>query len=67
MLKPPRIKSSYAIVDVTSGRLALQRFLKSHAGVPVIIRGVLTDPFGGDDGVSIEFNMDVQSIQVVGP
>lgn len=63
--RPPKISSGYAIVDVTKGRHALQRFLKSHAGVPVIIHGTLTDPYGSDDGVSIEFNMDVLSIQVI--
>ena len=63
-MKPPRIKSTYAIVDVMKGRHALTRYLKANEGLPVTIYGVLTDPFGSDDGTSIEFCMDVSKIEI---
>ena len=63
-MKPPRIKSTYAIVDVEQGRQTLARYLKANAGLPVIIHAVLTDPYGRDDGVSMEFNAEVLRIEV---
>jgi hypothetical protein len=66
-VKPPRIKSTYAIVDVMQGRHSLARYLKANVGLPVIIHAVLTDPFGSDDGTSIEFNAEVSKIEVVQP
>jgi hypothetical protein len=63
-VKPPRINSTYAIVDVMKGRHALARYLKANEGLPVTIHGVLIYPFGSDDGTSIEFCMDVSKIEV---
>jgi hypothetical protein len=61
---PPKISCSYAIIDVQRGRKALAKYLQANAGLPVIIHATITDPFGSDDGVSIEFNMDVSKIEV---
>ncbi|ODP39240.1 hypothetical protein [Sphingomonas turrisvirgatae] len=66
MAKPPRIRSSYGILDVEQGRKALARYLQANAGLPVVIHAVLTDPYGGDDGTSIEFNMQVVKIEPQG-
>lgn len=60
--KPPKFTSSYGILDVERGRKALAKHLKQHGSVPVLIEAVITDPFGSDDGVSIEFNMEVLRI-----
>lgn len=62
MTKPPKIKSTYAIVDVMKGRRALKRHLEAHGALRVTIVAELTEPYGGDDGVSIEFNANVISI-----
>lgn len=65
MTKPPRISSSYAILDIGRGRKALVKHLDRHGPVRVLIEALITDPYGRDDGVSIEFNMNVVSVEVV--
>jgi hypothetical protein len=65
--KPPRVTSSYAILDVENGRKALAKHLAKHGSVPVLIEAVITDPYGSDDGVSIEFNCQVISLRIVEP
>lgn len=62
MGETPKIKSTYAIVDVMKGRRALKRYLEANGALRVTIVAELTDPYGGDDGVSIEFNANVISI-----
>ena len=65
-MRPPKITSSYAILDVMRGRKALAKYLQEHAGLPVVIHAVITDPYGRDDGDSIEFNMEVLRVEVKG-
>lgn len=62
MTKPPKIKSTYAIVDVMKGRKALARHIAKHGPVRVTIVAELTEPYGSDDGTSIEFNANVISL-----
>lgn len=64
MAKPPRIKSNFALLDVEQGRKALVKHLTKHGSVPVLIEAVITDPFGSDDGVSIEFNCVVVRLTI---
>lgn len=64
-MKPPRISSTFAIVDIQRGRKALAKYLRANAGLFVVIHAVITDPYGSDDGVSIEFNTEVLKIEVV--
>lgn len=59
----PRIKSSYAILDVEQGRKALAKYLRENAGLPVVIHAVITDQCGHDDGTSIEFNCEVLKVE----
>ncbi|WP_420140190.1 hypothetical protein [Sphingomonas sp.] len=61
---PPKFHCHYGMLDVEKGRKALSRHLKKHGHVPVTIHAVLTEPFGSDDGVSIEFMMDVREVKV---
>lgn len=63
--KPPKITSSYAILDVEKGRKALAKYLERHGPVPVVIEAVVTCPYGRDDGISLEFIVDVVSVKVV--
>lgn len=65
-MKPPRLSSSYAILDIERGRKALVKHLDKLGSVRVLIEAIITDPYGSDDGVSIEFNMDVVSVKVAG-
>jgi hypothetical protein len=64
--KPPRISSTFAILDIERGRKALAKHLDRHGPVRVLIEAVITGPYGYDDGVSIEFCADVVSVEVVG-
>jgi hypothetical protein len=69
MKAPTKLKSDFAIVDIMAGRKRLEAYLKGfpdkHQGLPVIIYGRLTYPWGVDDGTSIEFCLDVDNIKVV--
>lgn len=60
----PRFKSTYGMLDIETGRKAVAKHLKTKGAIPVIIHAVLTDPFGSDDGTSIEFNMDVSRVEI---
>ena len=62
MTKTPTFTSTYAIVDVMKGRKKLAKHLEKHGPVRVLIEAELTDPYGRDDGDSIEFNANVLSI-----
>lgn len=64
MSKPPRIKSGYVYLDVTTGRQALAKYLKLHGHLPVVIHATLSTPSSHDDGVSIEFEAAVTKLQV---
>lgn len=61
--KLPKIRSDYATVDVTLGRIKLKSFLKQHGPQNVVIKARITEPFGANDGTSIMFNADVTSIE----
>lgn len=68
-----RLKSDFAILDVTTGR----KKLADHFGgvsqldrlsvlkVPVVIHGFIDDQWGGDDGTSIEFSVEVTKVELV--
>lgn len=60
----PTFTSTYGILDVQKGRKKLATFLRKNPRLPVVIHAVITDPFGSDDGVSIEFNMEISRVDV---
>lgn len=62
-MKPPRITSTFAIIDIERGRTSLVKYLRANPGLEVNIRAVITDPYGRDDGDSMEFNAEVLSIE----
>ncbi len=62
-MKLPKLKSTYAIIDVMRGRKSLARHLETHGPVRVLIEATLTEAYGYDDGESIEFCADVHSIR----
>lgn len=64
-----KIKSTFAILDVTTGRAALNKHLaqkdRSKAiPIPVVIYGTIEDVHGGFDGVSQEFQVFVDRVEV---
>lgn len=58
-----KLTSTYAILDVEKGRKALAKRLAKDGPVRVTIEALITDPYGSDDGVSIEFNCNVLSVR----
>ena len=65
MTPPKTIKSKFALLDVTTSRHRLQRCLtKGAAPIPVTIKGVIMEQTGNDDGTSIEFGVDVASVEI---
>lgn len=64
-----KIKTSgFATIDITDGRHELADALDGgRAAIPVTITGFITSAWSGDDGVSIEFGIDVENIAVSAP
>lgn len=56
-----RLQSSSAVLDVKRGRKALLRRIK-RGPVRVIIEGDIDCEFGGDDGESQEFVVNVRRV-----
>lgn len=68
----PKIKSEFALLDVTMGRKALARMmppgstsLPNDERIPVTIRGWISHRHGNDDGISIEFGVDVETVEIL--
>jgi len=54
--------SNFAILDVKTGRAKLRKLVKDHKlKIPVTIKGYITGDWSGDDGTSIEFEVQVTS------
>lgn len=73
-----KLKSDFALLDVTHGRKQLDRLVerngkkgaKAHdlpERIPVVIRGWITHRHGSDDGTSQEFGVEVERVEVVEP
>ena len=60
----PKFTSAYAILDVMKGRKKLAKHLAKHGPVRVTIEAEITEPNGGDDGTSIEYCMNVLSMEI---
>lgn len=66
-----KIKSGYAILDVTTGRAALKKhfddschYPEKPETIPVVIYGEISSVQGRDDGTSQEFEVIVSSVHV---
>ena len=74
-----KLSSNFAILDVKTGRKKLANFIKKNATnfnedtlppdkrIPVTITGYIGTRWGGDDGTSIEFALDVESVTTGNP
>lgn len=60
------IRSTYMLLDVEKGRKALAKRLAKDGPVRVLIEAEIVDPFGSDDGTSIEFNCNVLGVTEIG-
>lgn len=70
--KLPKIKSNFAVLDVTVGRKALENIMPPGSRrldnpIPIVIYGYLSHQHGNDDGVSIEFGVDVTKVSMDNP
>lgn len=60
------IRSTYALLDVTTGRAALHRELGQSLTakrIPVVITGFIRYAYGSDDGTSRQFIVDVTKVE----
>lgn len=55
-------KSTFALLDVMTGRKALEKRLKSGP-IKVLVEMTVEYPWGGDDGTSQEFSCTVLSVK----
>lgn len=62
-MKLPKIYSGVAFLDVKSGRKTLSKIVEKKP-VPVTIKGFITCQASGDDGESIEFQVDVKKVSL---
>lgn len=54
--------SGFALIDIKTGRKSVGAVIRDHKKkIPVTITGFITDQWSGDDGESIEFEIDVTS------
>jgi hypothetical protein len=59
------IDSGFAILDVKKGRKSLlKHFMARKGNIRVLIEADITGQWSHDDGVSIEFELDVKSVTV---
>lgn len=56
--------SKFALLDVTKGRKKLAKHIEKNGPVRVTVTGIITEPWGHDDGVSQEFGVCVDSLKV---
>lgn len=65
-MKPAPFKSDFALLDVKTGRAALERRLKKSGPIPVRVYATIDYAHGSDDGTSIEFTCTVKSVEEFG-
>lgn len=72
--KMPEIKSTFALLDVTKGRAKLDRLmppgsldLTDDMKIPVTIHGYISHRHGSCDGISQEFGIDVETVEIMEP
>lgn len=67
-----KLKSTFALLDVTAGRKKLDKMmppgsqsLPDGERIPVVIHGWISHRHGSDDGISQEFGVDVTKVEVI--
>ncbi len=63
-MTPPKFESEFALLDVTKHRLSLAKHLRENGPLAVTVNMTLTQPFGSNDGTSMEFCANVTSVKV---
>ena len=65
MTKKIRVQSNFAILDVKRGHKTLTKELNKGNAVEVVVTGNLVGEYGSFDGMSVEFEIDVGSVECV--
>ena len=66
-----KLQSDFALLDVRRGRRQLDKLCDKAGGndlpkrIPVVIHGWITHRHGSDDGVSQEYGVEVDRVEVV--
>jgi hypothetical protein len=67
-----KVTSDFALLDVKRGRHRLAKLMPGYEmlpkekRIPVTITGFVSQRWGQDDGVSIEFGVDVRKVEFTG-
>jgi hypothetical protein len=62
---PKRLTSNFGLLDVKLGRQRLRKMIEDQKlGVPVQITGTLIGVWSADDGVSMEFEIEVSGVSL---
>ena len=59
-----KIQSDFAILDVKRGRVSLKKKVAKEGAIEVVIYGSVVGTWGYDDGVSQEFEVVVDRVDV---
>lgn len=62
-MKPASFKSDFALLDVKLGRTSLMKRVERGEKIRIRVEAVITGVWGGDDGVSREFELEVTSVK----
>lgn len=62
-MKAAPFKSDFALLDVKTGRAALEKRLKKSGPIRVRVDMTIEYAHGSDDGTSIEFSSTVHSVK----
>jgi hypothetical protein len=63
-----KLTSNFALLDVKQGRKTLRKVVGRHTHkVPVTVQAFIVGEWSDDDGVSIEYELDVQSVTLGKP
>lgn len=63
-MKVPQFKSNFALLDVTTGRKALDRYISKGNKVRIVAEIEIDHVWGNSDGISQEFACTVKSVKV---
>lgn len=59
-----KLTADWCFLDVKDGRYEIQKLLNTGADVTVSLKGKLRGQNSGDDGVSIEFEVELEELEV---
>ena len=58
-----KLQSDFGILDVKHGQIDLTHHVRTGETVSVTIDAIITGPWGDNDGISQEFELEVRSVK----